>query len=188
MESKAELFAKHILSGQPTKYKGEKHIKLLFEVFGNGEGVAAFCAETWITESTFFLWVETHIEFKEAYRIAIKIGQRVWEESKGEIEFPRWSAIMRNRFGYGKTKIKLSKDKAPLTIVDDVLIGLEEGEITPQEATQVANLAVTKANLQNDKSDNQGNVIKETRESLAEKIDKIQKIIDYAKSDGNKSE
>jgi hypothetical protein len=182
----AEAFAKHILSGQPTKYKGEEHIKILFEVFGNGEGVAAFCAEAWIGEATFFTWVETHPEFKAAYRVAVKIGQRIWEESKGEIEFPRWAAIMRNRFGYGKTKFKFSKEKAPLSLVEDVLNGLEEGEITAQEANQVANLAVTKANLETNKSENQNGAIRETRESLVEKIDKIQKIIDYAKSEEDK--
>jgi|SRR5271154_1283542 len=183
-------FVKHITSGQPTKYKEEKHIKLLLDIFGNGEGVAAFCAEALISKNTFFSWLKVHQEFKEAYDIAISIAARKWEAyplRNPDFNFPYWSIIMRNRFGYGKSKFTLSEDKTPSSIVDSVLIGLENGEITAQEASQVANLAMTKANIKaNETIDNQSSTIRETRESLLEKIDKIQKIIDYAKSEEDK--
>ncbi len=180
-------FVKHITSGQPTKYREEKHIKLLLNIFSNGEGIAAFCAEALISQKTFFLWVKTHQEFKEAYDIAINIAARKWEAyplRNADINYPYWSTIMRNRFGYGKSKFTLSEDKTPLSIVDSVLTGLENGELTAQEANQVANLAVTKANIKaNETIDSQTSTIRETRESLMEKIDKIQKVIDYAKSE-----
>jgi len=42
---------------------------------------------------------------------------------------------------------KISKDKTPIEIIDAAIEGLREGELTPQEANQVANLAVTKASI-----------------------------------------
>jgi hypothetical protein len=41
----------------------------------------------------------------------------------------------------------ISKDKTPIEIIDAAIEGLREGELTPQEANQVANLAVTKASI-----------------------------------------
>jgi hypothetical protein len=89
---------------------------------------------------------------------------------------------MRNKFGYNKSKFKFTDDKTPLSIVDSILKGLENGEITAQEASQIANLALTKANIKASESIDNTSQVKETRESLLSKIDMIKKVIDYNKT------
>lgn len=176
-------FTKRITSGQPTKYDKHKHIALLYNVFSNCEGIATFCAEALISKKTFFRWLEAHKEFREGYDIALNIGGRKWEmlplEMKN-INYNYWMSIMRNRYGYGKSKFKLSSDRTPSKIIDSLFDGLEEGEITPHEAVQIANLALTKANIKANENVDNINQIKETRESLLKKIDMIQKVIDHA--------
>jgi|ERR1700742_1102044 len=175
-------FTKHITSGQPTKYDKGKHISLLYNIFDNGEGIAEFCAETLISKQTFFNWLEAHREFKEAYDIVLNLSERKWLKyplENRDINYAYWQSIMRNKFGYNKSRFKFSDDKTPLNIVDSVLRGLENGDMTSQEALQIANLALTKANIKADEVADNISQVKETRESLLDKIDKIQQIIDY---------
>lgn len=81
---------------------------------------------------------------------------------------------------YIKSKFNFSKDKSPLEIIDCILIALDNGEITIQEANQIANLANLKANIKantpiEDNDDNEP----ESREELMAKVYAIQKVIDY---------
>ena len=177
-------FVKHITSGQPTKYNRDKHIKLLYDVFSQAEGVMAFCSAALICKKTFYRWLEAHKEFREAYDIVINIAGSHWEMLpviQPKINHHSWAMVMRNRFGYGKSNFKFDKDRTPLSIVDSVLDGLEEGELTPHEALQIANLALTKANIKANENVDNISQVKETRESLLSKIDMIQKVIDSKK-------
>jgi DNA-binding CsgD family transcriptional regulator len=81
---------------------------------------------------------------------------------------------------YVKSKFNFSKDKSPLEIIDSILIALDNGEITIQEANQLANLAHLKASIKantpiEDTDDNEP----ESREELMAKVYAIQKVIDY---------
>ena len=177
-------FVKHITSGKPTKYDKDKHIPLLYSIFSEGEGVAAFCAESLISKKTFFNWLDANKEFREAYDVVLNLSERKWLKYplEKEISYPYWQTIMRNKFGYNKSKFKFTDDKTPLSIVDSILKGLENGEITAQEASQIANLALTKANIKASESIDNTSQVKETRESLLSKIDMIKKVIDYNKT------
>lgn len=176
-------FVKHYMAGQPTKYDKEKHIRLLFSVFNKGEGVMAFCAETLISKKAFYDWLKVHEEFKEAYEGALCIAGRWWEAyplTDPDFNFGYWSAIMRNRFGYGKAKISSTEDITPIGRINAIWKGLEEGELTSQEATQMTSIAIAQANIQNNQLPGDTNGFKRaTREELIEAAQAIQTIIDY---------
>jgi hypothetical protein len=175
-------FIKRCKEGKPTKYNNEKHIGLLFETFKAGEGIMAFCAEALISKQTFYDWLKAHKEFKEAYDIAINISGRKWETeplTNPNFNFPYWSTIMRNRFGYGKPRVQVNKDTTPIARIEAIWSGLEEGSLSAQEATQIASIVTTQANILNNQPQETAQIKRESREELMAKVHAIQKVIDY---------
>jgi hypothetical protein len=83
---------------------------------------------------------------------------------------------------YLKGKISLSKDKSPLEIIDSLLEGIEKGNLTIQEATQIASLANLKANIMADISANDDHVIR-TREQNIELLKELEKVIEEKKKE-----
>lgn len=145
-----EKFIKQINSGRPTKYVQQQHIGLLFDVFSGGEGIMAFCAEAFISQATFFNWLKKHKEFKEAYDIVINIAGRQWEnlpKENPDFNFPYWSTIMRNRFGFGRARIQIDKKAEPLEMFETIKQGLTDQEISVQEGVQLATIAKTEADV-----------------------------------------
>jgi hypothetical protein len=176
-------FIKRYTGGNPTKYDKEKHIGLLFNVFKEGKGLAAFFNAASIGKRTFYDWLEAHKEFKEAYEAAIYFSQEIWEDypkNNPDFNFPYWSTIMRNRFGYGKTRVKIVKDAKPLDRMDAIWKGLEEGELSTQEATQLGSLVTIQDNILKNQPQETEQFKRDTREELMAKVDAIQKVIDYA--------
>lgn len=177
-------FIKHYKEGKPTKYDKEKHIGLLFDVFNKGEGVAAFLDEAVVSKQTFYDWLKAHKEFAEAYEGAINRSHRKWEAyplKNPNFNFPYWSIIMRNRFGYGKPKVRIIKDATPIARMNAIWEGLEEGELSAQEATQLGSLVTTQNNILANQSPESEVFKRDTREELMEKIYAMQKVIDYSK-------
>jgi hypothetical protein len=177
-------FIKRYTAGQPTKYDKKKHIGLLFNVFSEGEGVAAFLDEASISKQTFYDWLKAHPEFAKAYEGAINCSQRKWEtypKNNPDFNFPYWSMIMRTRFGYGKPKVRIVKDATPIARMNAIWEGLEEGELTAQEATQLSSVTTAHANILASQSPESEEFKRDTREELMEKIYAMQKVIDYSK-------
>ena len=175
-------FIKRFTSGKPTKYDKEKHIGLLFNVFNQGKGLAAFFNAASIGKKTFYDWLEAHKEFKEAYEAAVSLAQEIWEDyPKNDPAFniPYWSIIMRNRFGYGKSKVRTPKDATPLARMDAIWNGLEEGELSAQEATQLSSVANTHANILVNQKQGTEPFELETKEEIMAKVYAIQKVINY---------
>lgn len=175
-------FIKHYRGGKPTKYDADKHIGLLFDVFSEGEGVAAFLNEATISKQTFYDWLKAHQEFKEAYEGAINCSQRKWEtypKNNPDFNFPYWSTIMRSRFGYGKTKVQIAKDATPLARMNAIWEGLEEGELSGQEATQLSSVATAHYNILANQKQGTEPFELETKEEIMAKVYAIQKVIDY---------
>jgi hypothetical protein len=182
-------FIKHCISCKPTKYDRERHISLMFKIFSDGKSVAAFCAEALIAKTTFYNWLEIHKEFKDAYDIMISTAQKIWEDypkTNPDFNFPYWSTIMRNRFGYGKPKVRIVKDTTPLARMNAIWDGLGEGELSAQEATQLGSLITVQNNILNGQPPESEQFKRDTREELMDKISAIQKVIDY--SEGKKHE
>ena len=172
MKTKEE-FVKHVTVGQHTKYKGDEHIGMLFDTMGKGEGVMAFCAEASISQTTFNLWLRTHKEFKDAHEIVLNIAGRQWEKyPKDDPDFniAYWSVIMRNRYGYGKSRIREAKNETPLARIETIWKGLEEGELGAQEATQLASVATTHANIIANSQEEPGEVKVDSIEDILAKV------------------
>lgn len=166
-----EEFIKHITSGKPTKYDKEKHIGLLFDIFDQREGIMAFCADALISQKTFFNWLKKYKEFKEAYDIAINIAGRQWEKLPREnpdLNFPYWSTIMRNRFGFGKSRIYLDKEATPLEMFETIKQGLSDQEISTQEGVQLATIAKTEADIKTGLTEDKAEYEKQNREETKE--------------------
>ena len=150
IENMKEKLIKQVTSGRPTKYVQEQHIGLLFDIFNQSEGVMAFCAEAMISQATFFNWLKKYKEFKEAYDIVINIAGRQWEKLPREnpdFNFPYWSTIMRNRFGFGKSRIHLDKEAIPLEMFKVIKQGLTDQEISIQDAVQLTTIAKNEADV-----------------------------------------
>ncbi len=150
IENMKEKLIKQVSSGRPSKYVQEQHIGLLFDVFDQGEGIMAFCAEALISQKTFFNWLKKYKEFKEAYDIVINIAGRQWEKLPREnpdFNFPYWSTIMRNRFGFGKSRIHLDKEATPLEMFKMIKQGLSDQEISVQDGVQLTTIAKNEADV-----------------------------------------
>jgi len=183
-------FVKHYRAGKPTKYEEEKHIGLLFDVFSKGEGVAAFLDEAAISKQTFYDWLKAHKEFAAAYEGALNRSQRKWEaypKDNPDFNFPYWSTIMRNRFGYGKPKVRIVKDATPIARMNAIWEGLEEGELSAQEATQLSSVARTQAEILGNQSLELEPLKQYTQEEKEAQIKEMQKIIDYAERNKHES-
>ena len=169
-----------ITAGRPTKYEKEKHIELLLDIYFKGEGVMAFCAEAAITQTTFNLWVRTHKEFKEAYDIAINIAGRQWEAyplKKSGFNFPYWSMIMRNRFGYGRSRFKIADKKTAAEMMQAAKEHLDEDMITVNDYTAIVNSAKMQAIIDGECNDTE--VYRpSTREELLEKKALLENIVE----------
>jgi len=177
-------FVKHCISCQPTKYDRERHINLMFKIFSKGESVAAFCAEALIGKTTFYNWLAIHQEFKDAYNIMINTAQKIWEDypkNNPDFNFPYWSTIMRNRFGYGKPRVQIAKDATPIERIGAIWDGVREGELSTQEATQLGSLVTIQENILKNQIQETEEFKRDTQEELMEKIDALQKVIDYSK-------
>jgi hypothetical protein len=169
-----ETFVKHFEKWRPTLYNEAKHIALLYEVFAEEESVYAFCDEALITRKTFYNWLTAHEKFKEAYDIALCIGARKFEKypkTAVNFNYPYWSAVMKNRYQYFKTRIETKHKETPANRLEAVWHGISNGELSIQEATQLASLAVTQANIENGTTDNSNSIRQMSTEQLKEKLD-----------------
>lgn len=88
-----------------TKYAPE-YCDVARKVLGDGESIAALCAELQIVRQTFYTWRDKHPEFNDAVEVGLMEAQRVWEKiGRDGItgEYDRfggspWIFTMKNRF------------------------------------------------------------------------------------------
>ncbi len=180
MTSKEE-FVQHFKRGTPTLYNEDKHTALLHEIFAKGESIYAFCAEAFITRKTFYNWLTAHEKFKEAYDIALCIGAREFEkypQTAVNFNYPYWSTIMKNRYQYFKTRIETKHKETPANRLEAVWQGISNGELSVQEASQLASLAVTQANIENGTTDTSNNVRQMSTDELKERLRVVDSLID----------
>lgn len=75
-----------------------------------------------------------------------------------------------------KILLNFTKDKAPLEIIDTALESLEEGKITPQEASQIGSLANLKANIKAGMPSQENTTVREGREELRRMLDGLARL------------
>ena len=174
-------FVKHYRAGKPTKYEEEKHIGLLFDVFSKGEGVAAFLDEAAISKQTFYDWLKAHKEFAAAYEGALNRSHRQWEAyplNNAGFNFPYWSMIMRTRFGFGKSRFKLSDKKNAKEMMQAAKEHLDEDKITVHDYIAIVNSAKTQAIIDGECPDEEKVYRPSTREELLEKKALLEGIVE----------
>jgi len=158
-----EEFIKRVTSGQPTKYDKEKHRGLLFDVFNEGEGIMAFCADATIDQKTFFTWLKKHKEFGKAYEVIINYAGRKWEsyplDPTVNIEFSYWSIIMRNRFGYGKSRFNLANKKTAKEMMQAAKEHLDDNMITTKDYSTIVDSVKTQVLIDTKIDDLQDNKV-----------------------------
>lgn len=174
-------YIQHFKRGRPTLYDEEKHIALLYKVFANGESIYAYCSKAFITRCTFYAWLKTHEWFKEAYDIALCTGAMEFEKYPQiavDFNFGYWSTVMKNRYQYYKTRIETKHKETPANRLESVWQGISNGELSVQEASQLAALAVTQANIENGTTDNSNNIRQMSTEQLKERLSVVDSLID----------
>ncbi len=135
------------------QYNSSIHIPLLHEVFGNCEGVAAFCAEADISERTFFTWRDKYPEFRQEYEIALCKGARIWEKKPLEmaerdlkLNHNFWMVIYRNRYMSSKHRVEKGGETTASRMAA-AWIAMQTGGITPQEYNQIASGLATESKI-----------------------------------------
>ena len=176
-------FVKNIKEGRVARvrYDAEKHIGLLYDIFTKGKAISAFCSEAAIAQCTFFEWKNIHPEFKEAYDIAINFAETYWHEmpsNEPEFNYPYWSINMRNRFGFGKSKFKLSDKKKAAEMMQAAKEHLDEDNITINDYTAIVNSAKMQAIIDGECIEEEKIYRPSTREELLEKKALLEDIVE----------
>lgn len=174
-------FIKNIKAGRPTKYDYDIHAKMLMDIFNKALGVASFCAEAMISKKTFYNWLNTHADFKEVYDVSINISEKIWEEMPRidkDINFPYWSMIMRNRFNYGKLRIRMPEEATPEGRINAVWKFIEDGGLTGDEISKLANLITAQVNINANQPIESTVIKRDTMEEILEKIRVTEELIE----------
>ncbi len=154
------------------KYNPSIHLPLLLKVFGEGNGVAEFCSDANISTKTFENWYKKYPEFSDMYDIALAKGCAIWEKKplqlceKGlSLNHNYWLAIMRNRFKFYQSKVKVESEDTTTARMKAAIESLQEGGITPQEFNQIASGLSTESRIK--EVDLQKEIVDNLKESNA---------------------
>ena len=182
---------KHCMVGKPTKYKKEVNIPLLIKCFMKGESVRQYCAKALITEPTFYNWLKDYPEFKYCYDIALNFAADFWERvpfENPDFNYPYLQAVLRSRFGLGKSKLKLTDKKQPMELIESIQEGLTDQKINIQDIKPLVELIQAKhkilANLDTENQEQKRYSIEECLE-ISEKLLGAAEILE--KRQGNKA-
>lgn len=192
-KEKRNKFVQYSQIQRITRYEAKKHIGLLYDVFSKGEDVMAFCAEALISRHTFYYWLKHHPEFKFAYDIAINIAGRLWEQlpfSGRSFNYPHWSFIMRTRFGLGRIKVEKTEGaKNPSDRIEAIWKGLESGELSINEVSQLTSIIANQVNIMNnDPNKDEKALAINTKEELNNKIEILTAVLDYVNKSNKTNE
>lgn len=135
--------------GAPKKYK-EEYIELLYDVFNDFGGRQEFEGIVGISSSTFYQWERAHPKFKKAYERIKSLSYSQWEKlplKEKDINIVYWTAIMRNRFNFGKPRISKANGKKPVEMIDAALESLEKGGMSIKDVNTLAEIATKRIEL-----------------------------------------
>jgi len=137
-----------------TKYKEEKHCAMILNVMSDTKKgtMSAFCIEAFITDRTFYNWLEENEIFLDCYGMARMFARENWERqgrkfktktlARGETnyEFEYWKMIGWSRFGVGKNskiRLKLKHDSPPNEHYAQLIKQASDGDFTAGELKQL---------------------------------------------------
>lgn len=137
----------HFVAGKPTLYKKDVHIPMLIESFMEGHDIYQFCAKAYISRKTLYNWMDKCADLRVTYEALLTLAQGWWEHKGAtdkDVNPTVWSMIMKNRFNYAnERRLAIPKIKGAKTFDEQyeaIVDHLSEGNITGQEANQLANL------------------------------------------------
>lgn len=173
-------------SGQFTKYDPKTHIRLIYKVFANFGGQQEFVQLANINSQTFYDWINKHSCFASAYKKAKELSFVQWEKlplHDRELNMVYWNAIMRNRFNYGKPKVKKVDGKNPIETLDSTLEALKEGKASIKDASGIAEILEKRIDLENKVKEAMEKDTDKLSHVSDEKITKIQEILNGSGND-----
>lgn len=125
----------------------------IINIFSQGGGRDTFSSRYSISRDTFDRWLDTYPMFLDAYMVAQEKAmqyyndlakQHLIESKEGDKMNTRvFELIMRNRFNHPNTRFVKTKGLTGRTAqekVDSICKGVEEGQLTPDEAQKLAAL------------------------------------------------
>lgn len=138
----------------PTKYDEEVHAPMLIRVMADPElgTYAAFCKEAFISDDTFYKWINEHDFLLNCYGFGKMLARQNWEEEGRELrlhetlpgtqdrQFEYWRMIGWSRFGVGKNsriRLNLNPDDNALQHYKQLLKQAGNGEFTAGEIKQL---------------------------------------------------
>lgn len=146
--NKKPLKVPHDKKGRPTKYRAEKHIRLLVEVFSEGGSIGDFCKRAGVGRSTFYSWCRIDPRFHNAFDIALCHAERIWQKllfhlpcvcPNRTINLRTWMCVMRNRFRWGLPKFRARdiREGSSVDMVEFAYHLFEEDEMSLKEYEKV---------------------------------------------------
>jgi len=129
-----------------TRYVEKIHCPLVIDRFHSKGTVSSFCVEIFISDSTFYSWVNKYPMFAECYRLGHMIAKENWEEEgrigKDEDFFnlDYWKVVGSSRFGVGRTnriRVDMGADSSPYDQYKHLITQASMGEYTAAEIKQL---------------------------------------------------
>jgi hypothetical protein len=145
----ATRVVKQIRSGCPPKYDADVHPVMLLLLFLEGKDIEAFCYAAEVHRAQFHRWVDSHVEFHDAYEHGKELARLWWVEraQRGidDTSFNNtlWSMVMRNRFRFTEHRVVEVPNMciAPnLKLkMDAISNAIAKGRLTGSEITYMTN-------------------------------------------------
>jgi len=190
-----ELVTKEWYGRGTHKYNPEIHFPLLHKVFGDGHGIAAFCAQASISVPTFVTWCKKYPEFKEEYQKALAVGAAKWEylpfkmlEEGRYFDFRYWASIGKSRFGrLYRGRLDEPKEDTIIGRLKAVWESVEEGSITFDEYSKITagllnESKITEIELQKQAADQMKQSNEESKSIPDETLKELHKAFELIKS------
>jgi hypothetical protein len=136
------------LKKNATSYDEEEHCTLLLKILGDTDKgtVSAFCVEAFITDSTFYRWLNKYPIFYTCYRYGLMQARENWEaegrlgKDDESFNLEYWRIIGASRFGVGKTnrvRLEVDSDTNPYDQYRQIMLQASNGDFTAGELKQI---------------------------------------------------
>lgn len=132
------------------KYTSKLHDQSVKDILGKGLFAEDFCALHEICRSTYFSWIKKHSSFKKAVDKGKVSGEAKWARmplkyQEKSYSYPYWSSVMKNKFGWGREKIKgITGKEEPLELLIKTIAAFTSGEIADTQADKLTAMALAK--------------------------------------------
>jgi len=133
--------------GRPALYYPERCVELL-ALMKNGAKDSEIYAKWGISKVTFYEWLRSHEELKQAHEVGLELCEAKWEElgkqgmlKESDIDFKFWIAFMNRKFGWHRDSAGSNTQNTQINIGNiNVLEGHSKDELITYIQDQLKNL------------------------------------------------